>query len=219
MSREFESVSLSVCVCLCACAGWETAHSIISAACIPDRIALLSISLISGHVEVEAANDISCFIRSWRSRRSVPCLGDLPVWGNNLRPRKLQHHMLPSSIFITELCRYTYENTVYTFIRLMLRAWKGLRSLWSNEGTMSTDLCWFLIVPVHLAFYLHHCKGSFASKKCTVKMNTEALITFYCNNTRAKCVGLSSRYYLTFLKALMKDCRAFSWYLCCSPIQ
>lgn len=62
-----------------ASAGTEMCVTAACAACAPERIALLGIIVISGHAEVEAANDISCFIRSRKSRRSVPCQGDLPA--------------------------------------------------------------------------------------------------------------------------------------------
>lgn len=77
-------------------------------ACAPGRMALLRIIVISGHAEVEAANDISCFIRSRRSRQSVPCQWDLPARGSCLRPSELQTHtVLRSSTSNRQPCRYT----------------------------------------------------------------------------------------------------------------
>lgn len=76
-------------------------------ACAPERMALLGIIVISGHAEVEAANDISCFIRSRKSRRSVPCQENLPAWGSCLRPSKPQTRtVLHSFSSSRELCRY-----------------------------------------------------------------------------------------------------------------
>lgn len=54
----------------------------------------------------------SCLIRSWRSRRSVPCRGDLPAWGNNLRLKKRHTRTAqPSSISSREPCRYAWGQT------------------------------------------------------------------------------------------------------------
>lgn len=99
----------------------------------PGRMALLRTIVISGHAEVEAANDISCFIRSRKSRQSVPCQWDLPVRGSCLRPSKLQTHTaLLSFSSNKQLCRYTCRH---------------LQVKTTREGNKKA--CFVLCVPFH----------------------------------------------------------------------
>lgn len=104
----------------------------------PERMALLRIIVISGHAEVEAANDISCFIRSRKSRQSVPCQWDLPVRGSCLRASKLQTHTaLPSFSSTKQLYRYPCRHLEVK----TTREWKK-------------KACFVLCVPVHAGIWL-----------------------------------------------------------------
>lgn len=104
----------------------------------PERMALLRIIVISGHAEVVAANDISCFIRSRKSRQSVPCQWDLPVRGSCLRASKLQTHtVLPSFSSTKQLYRYT--------------CWH-LEVKTTREGNKMA--CFVLRVPFHAGMWL-----------------------------------------------------------------